>query len=348
MLKSTTPATFPDLDWYNAETSKGDPSDGVARALVNQQHADGSWYGSPPYAPTGEYYNFQTAWAIIMLNRTIFQAGAPVAVAQAIPNPGVAGQIITLDGSESYHQDPSKTIVSWAWDIGNDGTTDATGPVTTYSWPAVGNYPVKLTVTDNAASPATASTIVTVIISTPPLAPTADAGGPYNFCPNRTPWFLDGTGSVNPDEGQHQPGSFPGDTIYGPNQFAWDLDGNGTFIDAYGQTPDVTAFFTGKGVGSYLVQLKVTDTTAASFPSSGIDLSSTDSAQVVVRAGNDPACSCGNDLTARPKLNKAELRWTWKPGAHHYNVYRGTISGGPYLRSLRYQQGQVFIWIWAP
>jgi hypothetical protein len=39
-----------------------------------------------------------------------------------------------------------------------------------------------------------------------------------------------------------------------------------------------------------------------------------------------------SDLTARPKLNKAELRWSLRTGAVAYNVYRGTIAGGPYLR----------------
>jgi fibronectin type 3 domain-containing protein len=95
----------------------------------------------------------------------------------------------------------------------------------------------------------------------------------------------------------------------------------------------VTAFFTAAGVGNYLVQLKVTDTTATSFPSSGMgDLSDTNSAQVSVRDANDPACAaCIDDLAARPKLSKIQLTWT-DTGAHHYNVYRGTIAGGPYLK----------------
>jgi hypothetical protein len=183
-------------------------------------------------------------------------------------------------------------------------------------------------VTDNAAPEKSAETTITLLVNTPPLAPTADAGDHYSFCPGAAPWFLDGTASINPDEGQHQPGNFPGDTI---QQYAWDLDGDGQFDDAFGAQPDVTAYFTGRGPGNYLIQLKVTDTTAASFPVSGMgDLSDTDSAIVVVRASTDPDCGCVNDLVARAKPGKVQLVWK-HTGAHHYNVYRGTLSGGPYL-----------------
>jgi VCBS repeat-containing protein len=40
--------------------------------------------------------------------------------------------------------------------------------------------------------------------------------------------------------------------------------------------------------------------------------------------------SCTSDLAARPKQNKMELRWTAGPSSHHFNLYRGTVSGGPY------------------
>jgi hypothetical protein len=40
---------------------------------------------------------------------------------------------------------------------------------------------------------------------------------------------------------------------------------------------------------------------------------------------------CVNDLTARPKATKVQLSWTHTSAAS-YNVYRGTIAGGPYLK----------------
>jgi hypothetical protein len=307
-------------DWYN------DNVDGLARLLVNSQQADGYWpYDGWPFVG----YQTATAWNLLILNPTLFKAGSPVAVAKANPNPAIAGQTIQLDGSASYQQDSAKLIDSWEWDLDNDGTYDMSGPFATVSFPTVGSYPVKLRVTDNATPEESAVTTLTIVVNIPPLAPTAVAGGPYNLCPGTTPWFLNGAGSVNPDDGQHEPGSFPGDSI---KSYAWDLDGDGQFDDAVGAQPDVTAFFVAKGVGSYLIQLKVTDNTAASFPSSGFgDLSGTTSTVVNVLVPSDPVCSCVSDLVARAKPGKVQLVWT-HTGAHHYNVYRGTVSGGPYLK----------------
>jgi hypothetical protein len=323
---SYSPCALAPIDWYSAEAADGAQCDGVARTLVNTQNAVGYWYA---HNYTSTQYSFETAWAIIMLNRTVFASGLPVAVAQAVPNPAVAGQTITLDGSASFHQDASKTIVSWEWDLDNDGQfDDATGPTTTTSYPVVGSYPVSLRVCDDGTPQECDDTTVVVQVSTPPLAPTADADGPYVFCPQSQPWFLDGTGSVNPDEGVSEAGQ-PGDTI---QAYEWELDGDGQFDDAFGAQPDVTAFFTALGVDDYLIQLRVTDTTSTSFPSSGFDdLSDTDTAQVGVKDAADPACQCVDDLAARAKLNKIQLTWT-DTGAASYNVYRGTTSGGPFAK----------------
>ncbi len=325
------------IDWYAAEASAGAACNGVARTLVNDQLADGNW---GLHNINGYHTYFSTAWAIIMLNRTVFESGLPVAVATAVPNPAVAGQMVTFDGSSSFHQDVSRSIVKWEWDLDNNGTFETVGVTASRSFPAVGNYPVVLRVTDDSATPKTATTTVTVKVDTPPIAPTAEAGGPYDFCPNTQPWFLDGSKSINPDDGQHQVGSYPGDFI---KSYAWDLDGNGVFNDATGAQPNVTAFFSGKAPGGYVIQLKVTDNTAASFPASGLgDLSSTDSAQVTIRALSDPACVCVSNLTARAKPGKAELTWTWAAGANHYHVYRSTTSGGPYLKIAEVAGGTGF------
>lgn len=318
-----------DVDWYAGETGKAsncsvsEPCNGVARSLVNDQNTSGYWVGRNFHSLQRPY---STGWAIVMLNRTVFSSGLPVAVAQATPNPGLAGQTIVLDGSGSFHQDASKMVDSWEWDLNNDGTFDATGPTVSASFPVIGNYPVRLRVTDDATPEESDDTVLTVIINVPPLAPTANANGPYVFCPAATPWFMDGLASVNPDEGSGEPGQ-PGDTI---QSYAWDLDGDNAFDNAFGPQPDVTAFFTAKGVGNYLVQLQVTDTTATSFPSSGFgNLSDTDTAQVFVKDAADAACDCIDDLAARPKRDKVQLTWS-DIGSHHYNVYRSTTQGGPY------------------
>ncbi len=316
-------------DWYNAEKSKGDPTDGIARKLVNDQSAGGYWWG---HNYTGEQYYFETAQAILMLGRTLFQAGAPVAVASATPNPAIAGQTINLSGAGSFHQDASKNIISWAWDLNSDGTFETPGVTASVSFPSLGTYPVRLKVCDDGNPQKCAETTVSLLVTIPPIAPTADAGGPYNFClapagAAQTKFFLNGTGSVNPDDGQHETGPYPGDFI---TAYDWSLAGTNF---ATGATPDVTAYFVGKGAGSYLISLKVTDNTAASFPSSGQpNLTGTDSSQVFVRAATDLSCTgCVSNLAARPKPTKADLTWTWRAGAKKYNVYRSTVSGGPYI-----------------
>jgi hypothetical protein len=43
------------------------------------------------------------------------------------------------------------------------------------------------------------------------------------------------------------------------------------------------------------------------------------------------APACITDLAARSKAGKVQLTWT-HTGADHYNVYRGTVAGGPYLK----------------
>jgi len=316
----------PALDWYSAQMPPygTDSTDGVARSLLKDQTASGYWSG---HSWTSETDPLVTAWAIMMLRRTITESG-PVAVAKATPNPAVAGQIIQLDGSDSFHLDAGRLIDSWEWDLDNNGTYDVTGPFPTVSFPAVGNYPVKLRVSDDGSPEKFADTLVTVVVDTPPLAPSARAGGPYNFCLGVTPWFLNGTGSSNPDEGQSEPGR-PGDTII---SYDWDLDGDGQFDDATGSQPDATAILTGLGVGSHLIQLRVTDRTATSFPSSGMpDLSDVDSAVAVVRSATDPECVCISDLQARSKIGMVQLVWS-PVAAHHVNIYRGTVSGGPYLK----------------
>jgi hypothetical protein len=343
LLRSST-SGVPPIRWYDAEQGVDQgiseaepgipagialgpaPTHGIARTLVDDQNPAGYWTG---HNYDGSQFPFETGWAIIMLRRTVVTI-QPIAKAKAIPNPALAGLPVDFDGSDSYHPDPLKQIVQWEWDLDNDGTFETIGVTATRTFPANGSYQVTLRVTDNSNPALTDTETITVVVQPPPVPPTASAGGPYNFCTNKTPWFLDASGSVNPDEGLGEPGQ-PGNTII---EYAWELDGNNSFNDAFGLTPDVTSKF---AVGTYLIQLRVTDNSAAShpsFPPGGppANLSDTDTAQVFVRSGTDPACGCVSNLAARPKPGKADLTWTWRAGAHHYNVYRGTINGGPYLK----------------
>jgi hypothetical protein len=316
---------FAPLDWYGAETAKGDPSDGVARTLINDQNPAGFWWG---HNISSSQYYYETAWAIQMLSQTIFRAGgAPVAVPVAIPNPGVVGEIVTLDGAASYDKAPGHIVVKWEWDVNNDGVFEGDGVVIQAIFASLGVYPVKLRVTDDSTPPLTGEAMVNVLITIPPVAPTANASGPYVFCPQAKPWFLEGRMSVNPDDGKHDLGAYPGDRI---QAYEWDLNGDNVFGDVTGSTPDVTSFFDALGPGAYVVQLKVTDTTATSFPLSGLpDLSSIASATVIVKAATDPDCACVT-LTFVADGKDVQMSWTALPGAASYGVYRSMTSGGPY------------------
>jgi hypothetical protein len=55
-----------------------------------------------------------------------------------------------------------------------------------------------------------------------------------------------------------------------------------------------------------------------------------DPVPVVISVIN-PDAACVSNLAARAKSGQVQLTWT-HTGAHHYNVYRGTIDGGPYLK----------------
>lgn len=254
--------------------------------------------------------------------------GDLVAVVQATPNPAVAGEQITLDGAGSFHQKDDRTIVRWQWDLNDDGTFDAEGPVVQTSFPELGEYPVTLKVTDDGETPLVEEATVVVNVDTPPLEPTANAGGPYLFCPQNQPWFLDGSRSANPDDGLSEEGQ-PEDRI---TAWEWDLDNDLSFDDASGELVDVTSQLDGLGTGDHLVRLRVTDNTTNAFPSSGQpDLTDTMVSQVSIRDAADTACNCLTDVAARANFTKVQLTWT-DSGAHRYAIHRSDEPGGPYTQ----------------
>ena len=335
------------LDWYGAESGQPDtlcnagtaaPCDGVAREIVDSQNGSGTgaswgaWPSGNQY--TSSQYPFTSTWAIIMLNRTVFSSGEPVAVCSLRPNPSIAGQPVTLDGTNSFHQDAAKSIIAWEWDTDNDGVFDETGAVVSdVDFPAaVGVYPVTLRVTDDSDPADTATTVCNVTVDTPPLAPTADANGPYVFCLGQN-FFLDGTGSTNPDDGEAEtdppPAGCPnGDSI---TAYDWDLDGDGQFDDASGAQAEVTDFYT--QVGAFNASLRVQDDSAACFPTvADENLTGFDVGEANVFALGAQECECVSDLFIRSNSRAISLNWAASnnPETDSYNVYRGTTAGGPY------------------
>jgi hypothetical protein len=81
-LRTLTPGVFTTngsvppntIDWYAALSPANggtDPCDGVAQTLLDRQAAVGYWYGSNV---SGAQYPYETAWALIMLQKSVFVA----------------------------------------------------------------------------------------------------------------------------------------------------------------------------------------------------------------------------------------------------------------------------------
>ncbi len=151
------------------------------------------------------------------------------------PYSGDQGSNIALDASAS--SDPGNNIVSYEWDLDNDGAyDDATGANTFFTSTATGTFSVGVRVTDGDSASATATASVTVNN----VLPTANAGGPYSG-DQATNIILDGSGS-----------SDPGNNI---TLYEWDLDNDGAYDDATG----ITATFNSAATGVFTVGLRVTD-----------------------------------------------------------------------------------------
>ena len=315
------------FDWYL------DPTQGLARTIVDYQTTSGvnvgmfiDRTGDSQGANQDEH---TTAWATQILTRTLFQAG-PVSRARATPNPGAANSPIALDGSDSFHQDPARSLVSYQWDFDNDGTFDATGVMVAHSFacptlPVPCSYQVRLRVTDDNVPARFDDDIVVVEITIPPRPPTAKPGGPYLVCMNES-FQLDGSGSFDVDQGTSESGNPPFDTI---TSYGWELDAVSPFDfdEATGVSP--TTSFASLGVRN--VGLRVADNTALAFPTAA-QPNLTDSAFGTV---NVVDCGCMGPISARVKPGKVQLTWSPVPGAASYDIFRSTVGPTQGLSILR-------------
>ncbi|MEZ5552745.1 MAG: PKD domain-containing protein [Pseudomonadales bacterium] len=227
------------FDWFR------DPVLGLARTLVDDQSADGSFPGTSLI--TGQ---LRSAWGVIMLSRSLFQQ-PPVADAG---RDRVWGVDIPLefDGSGSFHLDPFRSLVLYEWDFDGDGVFDYSSnePTATYTY-TTADYPeaslpqavvARLRVTDNNIPALTDTDTVEIIIAIPPHPPHAEAAGPYT-CTAGIPCPLDGTASFDID---------PTDFI---TLYEWDLDGFP--FDYTGATgPNPTPIF---AEGLHTISLRVYD-----------------------------------------------------------------------------------------
>jgi hypothetical protein len=106
-LRTLTPNVFTgdssdpanEIDWYAALSPANggtDACDGVAQTLVSYQSADGHWYGNDyDQGYQADQSPFETAWSIIMLDKTVFNACVKNLAGRGTPS-GVGAAQITL------------------------------------------------------------------------------------------------------------------------------------------------------------------------------------------------------------------------------------------------------------
>ncbi len=304
---SLPPATFTDRGVRDTHTARIDWGDGVVEdSVVTETNGSGSVAGSHAYGQAGQYTVTVTVTDkdggvgsdTFRVNVTV--GNEPPQAVIGGPYTVNEGSSVTLDGRGST--DPNNDQLSFAWELDNDGQFDDGGgsTVVSFSRPDNGVYPIRLQVSDGQLS-ATAATTVTVVN----VAPTVNAG------PNQSvtlgvrvqliqtrftdPGALDThTARINWGDGTGEDG------VVTETNGSGNVAGSHTYATARTYTVTVTVTDKDSGVGSDTFQVTVQPTA----PEQTID-----------------------DLQARLKADKVELRWTPVAGAERYTVYRRTENG---------------------
>jgi YD repeat-containing protein len=166
---------------------------------------------------------------------------APVASFTLSANPVHSNTTVTFNASSSTDSDG--TIVKYEWDLDNNGTFETntgTNPVATRSFPAEGDYDVRLRITDNGGATDLAVRTITVLDNQPPTARFTANPNPAVSGTNVT---FNGSTSSDPD----------GSIV----KYEWDFDGNGTYETNAGASASTTHAFTTPATVN--VGLRVTD-----------------------------------------------------------------------------------------
>lgn len=225
-------------------------------------------------------------------------------------------QVIQFDGSASYDKDNDP--LAYRWDFG-DGTT-GTGPTPTHQYSSNGYYTVSLIVNDGEEDSVTRNTTATI----KNLAPTANAGGPYNGFKNQAIVF-DGSASSDPD----------GDAL----SYYWGFGGNTT-------VSGVAPSYVFTSAGTYTVTLRVSDGSTGSGLDSAV-VTVVDQAPIANAGG--PYSGLKNqaivfDGSASNDPDGDDLSYSWNFGdgtsgsgsnpSHTYSLH------GDYTVSLTVSDGQ--------
>ncbi len=221
-----------------------------------------------------------------------FRAGGG-RTANALPTAAFTSSAADLAASfdAAGSTDPDGTLTAYAWDFG-DGSATGTGRTAQHTYAAAGDYPVTLTVTDDAGGTATTSHTVTV---TKPVhvnqAPTAG----FTATPAGLAVALDGSSSTDPDG-----------TVAA---YAW------SYGDGSPAGTGATSTHTYNAAGTYVVTLTVTD-------DAGATATTARSVTVVV----PPYAADSFTRTATGGFGTADTggAWTVSGGTANFSVTGGT------------------------
>jgi len=168
----------------------------------------------------------------------------PTAVAEVDnDNPTICVEF-TLDGSDSHDNDCNGEIVSYEWDLDDDGLyDDASGPYVNHSFDTPGIYDIDLKVTDDEGGIDTLNTVIRIDADNALPTAVADADKFVVYIDE----MIDFDGS----------GSYDNDCNGSIDQWEWDWD-----YDGFNFTTDDTGEFASHSYsteGVYEVNLRVTD-----------------------------------------------------------------------------------------
>lgn len=214
-------------NWYN------DYADHLLNHASWGQQADGRWNNSVWF----NYPALNTAFAVLVLTQGVIIPPPVALIADLGSLP--TNTAFQLNGSNSFHQDPEKSIIEWLWDFdASDGidweNPDATGQSPTHpGFDQSGSYQITLRVSDNSNPPLYDLDNIFIQVDDttnhPPIAVAIPPGNPSYAGRIGEPIFLDGSQSYDPDA--------PLDSVAAYN---WDTNGDGIFGDATTDTVTIT------------------------------------------------------------------------------------------------------------
>ncbi|MDX9704027.1 MAG: PKD domain-containing protein [Candidatus Auribacterota bacterium] len=252
---------------------------------------------------------------------TIYE-NQPVAVLSSNLEHAACNQVITFNGSASYHKYyPVRNLVTFKWDFDYDGDTPewdcegslATVGILTHKYSQYGTYTVLLRVEDNNVPAKTSDALLTVYIDQGNQNPVPVISGLLQI-PVGSSLLLDGAQSTDPNQAC-------GDEIVG---YDWDIDGDGDFDE------NISGKYINLAWDDYKFMVDYPAGHATGNPSNTIRLRVTDklggqaTASVQLRIyDNDPVAS----FTATPQMAGCNQTLTFNASAsYHQNPTKSIVT----------------------